>query len=62
MLGAGHADLLGHSGGDLGVATDAFFDPTTGAGFVVYTNGDWDCATCAFSLHGQHRGAHTAHV
>ena len=49
VLGAGHADLLGHSGGDLGVATDAFFDPTTGAGFVVYTNGDWDCATCAFS-------------
>ena len=33
--------LLGHSGGEMGVATDMFFNPESGVGFVVLTNGDW---------------------
>eukprot|EP00617_Octactis_speculum_P025869 CAMPEP_0185773446 /NCGR_PEP_ID=MMETSP1174-20130828/73610_1 /TAXON_ID=35687 /ORGANISM="Dictyocha speculum, Strain CCMP1381" /LENGTH=188 /DNA_ID=CAMNT_0028460141 /DNA_START=69 /DNA_END=635 /DNA_ORIENTATION=- len=45
----GGRTLLGHSGGDLGVATDAFFNPDTGVGFMVYTNGDWDCLICKYS-------------
>lgn len=36
--------LLGHNGGDAGVDTDAFFNPDTGIGFVVFTNGDPDSA------------------
>jgi len=32
--------LLGHNGGDDGVSTDAFFNPNTTIGFVVFTNGD----------------------
>jgi CubicO group peptidase (beta-lactamase class C family) len=35
----GHA-VLGHSGIDKGISTDMWFDPTTGAGFVVLTNGN----------------------
>lgn len=37
-----YCGLLGHSGGDDGVATDAFLDVDSGVGFVVLTNGDWD--------------------
>lgn len=40
-------DLLGHEGGELGVATTAQFDPSTGVGAVVLTNGDW-CQGRAF--------------
>jgi CubicO group peptidase (beta-lactamase class C family) len=35
----GHA-VLGHSGIDTGISTDMWFDPTTGAGFIVLTNSD----------------------
>jgi CubicO group peptidase (beta-lactamase class C family) len=34
--------LLGHNGGDDGIATEAFFNPKTNVGFVVFCNGDWD--------------------
>jgi CubicO group peptidase (beta-lactamase class C family) len=34
----GMRQLIGHSGGDAGVSTDMYFDPATGAGFVVLTN------------------------
>lgn len=34
--------LLGHNGGDDGISTDAFFNPDTNIGFVVFTNGDED--------------------
>jgi CubicO group peptidase (beta-lactamase class C family) len=36
--------LVGHSGVDRGVSTDMWFDPATGAGFVVLTNSNvyWD--------------------
>jgi CubicO group peptidase (beta-lactamase class C family) len=33
--------LLGHNGGDIGVATVAFFEPATGIGVVVLANGNW---------------------
>ena len=36
----GGKQLLGHGGSDLGVSTMMLFDPTTGAGFVVLTNGN----------------------
>jgi CubicO group peptidase (beta-lactamase class C family) len=32
--------VVGHSGIDVGVSTDMWFDPATGAGFVLLTNGD----------------------
>ena len=38
---SGHM-LIGHSGADSGVSTDMYFDPMTGAGFVVLTNGGVD--------------------
>jgi len=31
--------LLGHNGGDDGISTDAFFNPNTSVGFIVFTNG-----------------------
>ena len=31
--------VLGHRGGDKGVSTDMFFDPTTGSGYVLLSNG-----------------------
>jgi CubicO group peptidase (beta-lactamase class C family) len=34
--------VVGHSGGDAGVATDMFYRPSTDIGFVIVTNGDWD--------------------
>jgi CubicO group peptidase (beta-lactamase class C family) len=33
--------LVGHNGGDQGVATVAFFDPDTGIGVAVLGNGNW---------------------
>ena len=36
----GGKQLMGHGGSDLGVSTMMLFDPTTGAGFVVLTNGN----------------------
>lgn len=36
----GHA-LLGHNGGDNGVATQMYFRPDDGVGVIVLTNGDW---------------------
>src|SRR5262249_25066264 len=32
--------VVGHSGGDMGVSTDMYFDPMTGAGIVMLTNTD----------------------
>jgi CubicO group peptidase (beta-lactamase class C family) len=32
-------NVLGHRGGDRGVSTDMFFDPTTGSGYVLLANG-----------------------
>jgi CubicO group peptidase (beta-lactamase class C family) len=32
--------LMGHGGADVGVSTMMLFDPATGAGFVVLTNGN----------------------
>lgn len=37
----GGRTMLGHSGGEMGIATEAFFNVDTGVGFVVLTNGDW---------------------
>jgi len=37
----GERDVVGHNGGDAGVATEICFDPETGAGAVVLVNGDW---------------------
>jgi CubicO group peptidase (beta-lactamase class C family) len=34
--------MLGHNGGEMGIATEAFFNVKTGVGYVVLTNGDWD--------------------
>ena len=31
--------VLGHRGGDKGVSTDMFFDPKTGSGYVLLSNG-----------------------
>ena len=36
----GGKQLMGHGGSDLGVSTMMLFDPATGAGFVVLTNGN----------------------
>jgi CubicO group peptidase (beta-lactamase class C family) len=33
--------LVGHSGGDQGVATVAFFEPSTGIGVAVLGNSNW---------------------
>lgn len=35
----GGKNALGHNGGDVGVSTDMFFDPATGNGYVLLTNG-----------------------
>jgi CubicO group peptidase (beta-lactamase class C family) len=32
-------EVLGHRGGDKGVSTDMFFDPKTGSGYVLLSNG-----------------------
>ena len=32
-------NVLGHRGGDKGVSTDMFFDPSTGSGYVLLSNG-----------------------
>jgi CubicO group peptidase (beta-lactamase class C family) len=36
----GAYDVIGHEGGDNGLSTDMYFDPRTGAGFILLTNGD----------------------
>jgi len=33
--------VIGHNGGDNGVATEMYFDPETGVGVVVLANVDW---------------------
>ena len=33
--------LLGHNGGELGVATEMFFRPDNGTGVILLMNGDW---------------------
>ena len=33
--------LLGHDGGDPGVATRMYFNPDTNVGVILLTNGDW---------------------
>merc|ERR1719253_244179 len=38
---------LGHNGGEMGIATEAFYNVDSGVGYVVLTNGDWD-QTAAF--------------
>lgn len=35
----GGTKVLGHNGGDQGVSTDMFFDPATGSGYVLLSNG-----------------------
>jgi len=42
--------VIGHNGGDNGVATEMFFDPATGIGVIVLMNVDWTTpveAACA---------------
>ena len=34
--------VVGHNGGDLGVATNMVFSPETGIGVIVLMNADWD--------------------
>lgn len=34
--------LLGHNGGDDGVANEVFFNPDTNVGFILFSNGNWD--------------------
>jgi CubicO group peptidase (beta-lactamase class C family) len=36
----GTRNVIGHEGGDNGVTDDMYFDPATGAGFVLLSNGD----------------------
>ncbi|HMV70089.1 MAG TPA: serine hydrolase domain-containing protein, partial [Myxococcota bacterium] len=36
----GGVEVWGHNGGEVGASTDAFFDPATGAGFVLLVNGE----------------------
>jgi CubicO group peptidase (beta-lactamase class C family) len=40
-LPRGGRSLIGHDGGDTGVATVCFFDPETDVGVVALANGDW---------------------
>eukprot|EP00927_Polykrikos_kofoidii_P086627 TRINITY_DN9763_c0_g1_i1.p1 TRINITY_DN9763_c0_g1~~TRINITY_DN9763_c0_g1_i1.p1 ORF type:complete len:492 (+),score=108.72 TRINITY_DN9763_c0_g1_i1:52-1527(+) len=35
-------ELLGHNGGEEGIATEAYFNPETGVGFVIFANEGWD--------------------
>lgn len=37
----GGRTVIGHNGGDDGVATDMFYDPSTGIGVIVLMNTDW---------------------
>jgi len=39
------ADLIGHDGGDYGVATSMYLDPETGIGIVTLANVDWTART-----------------
>jgi CubicO group peptidase (beta-lactamase class C family) len=34
-------ELLGHNGGNYGVATEMFFRPAAGVGVILLMNGDW---------------------
>lgn len=40
-FGDNSENVLGHAGEDQGAATGMFFDPATGAGVVLFANGDW---------------------
>jgi CubicO group peptidase (beta-lactamase class C family) len=40
LTSIGTYDVIGHEGGDNGLSTDMYFDPATGAGFILLTNGD----------------------
>eukprot|EP00658_Telonema_sp_P-2_P008813 TRINITY_DN13331_c0_g1_i5.p1 TRINITY_DN13331_c0_g1~~TRINITY_DN13331_c0_g1_i5.p1 ORF type:complete len:442 (+),score=105.12 TRINITY_DN13331_c0_g1_i5:179-1504(+) len=40
--------MLGHNGGEMGIATEAFFNVDTGVGFVVIATGDWGDGSSAF--------------
>jgi hypothetical protein len=33
-------EVWGHNGGEVGASTDAFFDPLSGAGFVLLVNAE----------------------
>jgi len=33
--------MIGHNGGEMGIATEAFYNVKTNVGFVVLSNGDW---------------------
>ncbi|MBX3221229.1 MAG: beta-lactamase family protein [Labilithrix sp.] len=43
----GGTDVVGHNGGDRGVSTDMFVDPTTGSGYVLLSNGSSNTAGVA---------------
>jgi CubicO group peptidase (beta-lactamase class C family) len=48
----GHS-LVGHWGVDVGVSTDMWFDPATGAGYITLTNGDvYDAHYANFESNG----------
>ena len=38
----GYAEVLGHDGSDEGISTYAYFNPQTGVGYILLTNGDID--------------------
>ena len=40
LRGLGPYHLVGHSGMYLGTSTDMYFDPATGAGFIMLSNGN----------------------
>lgn len=44
--------LMGHNGGDSGVATQMFFRPSDGIGVVVLANGDWRTFRDRYPLQG----------
>ena len=41
--------VIGHNGGDLGVATEMVFSPDTGIGVILLMNTDWDTVGSAAS-------------
>jgi CubicO group peptidase (beta-lactamase class C family) len=40
--------MLGHNGGEMGIATEAFWNVETGVGYVILSNGDWGGARSAY--------------
>ena len=45
-------ELMGHNGGDSGVATQMFFRPSDGIGVIVLTNGDWHRSGNRYPIQG----------